>query len=302
MSAFADPIDEVIYHYTSAEGLRGIIENSEIWLTNVSFVNDMTECKALQEEKILFDDNDFTNKLVRDCWKDFVDYSHNDYDTYIASFSRGDESLDQWRGYGNFRIGFEPNNLISPYSNLYSCVYSKDEIKNWILAKEKVKEWEGESLNDEYKWGAAFNLIYAASKKYKNAYFEKEREVRLIAVSHHTWEPYPNSPSMYEKGPPIHYRDHPVFKVPIPYVKFFRDDGEPKDNTDLILSETSKQMKGRKLDEETTKKKGLLPITEILIGPMLHQKEAEIACEILLKDKGYEKVKVKVSVIPYRGF
>ena len=111
MSAFADPIDEVIYHYTSAEGLRGIIENSEIWLTNVSFVNDMTECKALQEEKDLFDDNDFTNKLVRDCWKDFIDYSHNDYDTYIASFSRGDESLDQWRGYGNFRIGFEANNL-----------------------------------------------------------------------------------------------------------------------------------------------------------------------------------------------
>ena len=61
-------------------------------------------------------------------------------------------------------------------------------------------------------------------------------------------------------------------------------------------------MKERKLNEEKIKKKSLLPITEIFIGPMLHQKEAEIACRILLKDKGYEKVKVNVSDIPYRGF
>lgn len=303
MSAFADPVDEVIYHYTSAEGLRGIIENSEIWLTNVAFTNDTTECKALQEEKDLFIDSDFTNNLVRDSWRDFVHNSGNDYDTYITSFSRGEESLEQWRGYGNFRIGFEANKLISPCSNLYLCVYNKKDIKKWILEKEKAKEWEGDSLDDDYKRGAAFNLIYAASRKHKNVHFEKEREVRLIAVSHHTWEPYPNSPSMYKKDPPIHYRDHPVYKMPIPYVKFIIDDGEPQDNTQLIiLSETSKQMKERKLDEEKTKKKGLLPITEILIGPMLHQKEAEIACKILLKDKGYENVKVNISKIPYRGF
>lgn len=35
MEAIADLIDGVIYHYASAEGLREIIENSEIWLTNV---------------------------------------------------------------------------------------------------------------------------------------------------------------------------------------------------------------------------------------------------------------------------
>ena len=231
MSAFADPVDEAIYHYTSAEGLRGIIENSEIWLTNVAFVNDTTECKALKKEIDLFIDSDFTNNIVRDRWKEFIDDPDSNYDTYISSFSRGKESLEQWRSYGNFRIGFEANKLISLYSNLYQCVYRNEEIKKWILEKEKAKEWDGDSLDDGSKWFAAFNLIYAASRKYKNVHFEKEREVRLIAVSHHTWDPYHNSPSMYKKDPPIHYRDHPVYKMPIPYVKFFIDDGKPQDDT-----------------------------------------------------------------------
>lgn len=59
MAAFADPIDDVIYHYTTDEGLRGIIENSELWLTNTAFVNDTTECKALQQEKDVFTESDF---------------------------------------------------------------------------------------------------------------------------------------------------------------------------------------------------------------------------------------------------
>lgn len=299
MSAFADSVDEVIYHHTSAEGLRGIIENSEIWLTNVGFVNDTTECKVLQEEKNLFKDKDFTNSFVRENWKSFVRNSYNDYDAYIASFSRGKESLEQWRAYGNYRIGFKANKIIGPRSNLYSCVYSKKEIKEWILEKEKVKEWGGKSLNDEYKRGAASNLIYAASKKYKNIHFKNEREVRLILISHHTWEPYPNSPTMYKDDPPIHYRDHTAYKTPIPYVKFIIDDDEAQ----LIrISEKEREMKQRKLNEEKTRGRSLLPIEEILIGPMLHQEEAKIACKILLSDKGYKNVKVNVSNIPYRGF
>lgn len=299
MSALADSVDEVIYHYTSAEGLRGIIENSEIWLTNVAFVNDTTECKALQEEKNLFKDKDVTNDFVRESWKRFVRNPYNNYDTYIVSFSRGEESLEQWRAYGNFRIGFKANKLISPHSNLYPCVYSKKEIKKWILEKEKLKEWGGKSLNDEYKRAAASNLIYAASKKYKNIYFEKESEVRLISISHHTWEHYPNSPSMYKDDPPIHYRNHPAYKTPVPYVKFVIDDGEAQP---IIVSGKAKEIKQRKLNEEKTRERGLLPIEEILIGPMLHQEEARIACKILLSDKSYEKVKVNVSDIPYRGF
>ena len=225
-SAIADQVDDVIYHYTSAEGLRGIIANSEIWLSNVSFVNDTTECTALQEESDLFDDYKFTNSFVRDQWESFVRSPDNIHNIYIASFSRGEESLEQYRAYGNYRIGFKANKLISRGYYLYQCVYNKEEIKKWIIEKEKMNEWEGEYLNDQYKRGAASILIFAASKKYKNKYYKQEREVRLISVSNHSWGIYTNSSSMFEKEPPIHFRDHSAYKVPVPYVKFIIKDNE----------------------------------------------------------------------------
>jgi len=44
----------------------------------------------------------------------------------------------------------------------------------------------------------------------------------------------------------------------------------------------------------------LQQITEVLIGPMRHQKEAKLTCEILLRDQGYANVKVNISNMPYR--
>jgi len=301
IKAFADPCRGPIYHYTSAEGLRGIIENSEIWLTNVAFVNDRTECRALKEERNLFIDSEFVNKYVRDTWNSFICNPYNDKDTYIASFSRGKESLEQWRAYGDFRIGFGANKLFTHSFNLYQCVYNRKEIKNWILKKSNVKEWNGDSLNDQFKRGAAFQLIYAASRKFKNYHFNKEKEVRAIAVSHHTWEPYPNSPSMFANDPPIYYRDHSTYKIPVPYVKLFiTDNEEQKERQHDTTKETSRQMKERKLNQERSMTRYLLPILEVLIGPMIHREDAKVACEILLKDKGYKNVKVNVSDIPLR--
>jgi len=35
--------DTVLYHYTSAEGLKGIIENNELWATSAYYLNDSAE-------------------------------------------------------------------------------------------------------------------------------------------------------------------------------------------------------------------------------------------------------------------
>jgi hypothetical protein len=55
------------------------------------------------------------------------------------------------------------------------------------------------------------------------------------------------------------------------------------------------------LKEEGKKERKLLPITEVIVGPMAHQKEARAAYEILLAERGYKSVGVSVSSIPYRG-
>ena len=301
--AFADRCKGTIYHYTSAKGLRGIVENSEIWLTNTEFVNDTTECKALQKEVTLFSEGQLTNKYVKEAWKRFIEYPDRDNCYYIASFSKVINSLGQFRAYGNYCIGFEAKKLVKRRFNLYQCAYDKHEIREWILRKEKVDKWRGNCLDGQANRMAAGSLLFVASRKYKNLHYKEEQEIRLIGTSYHTWEPYPESPGMFEKDPPIHFRDHAVFKTPIPYVKVFIEKKELEENRkEERARETARQMKERKLKEEKNKRRDLLPIREILIGPMPHQAEAKIACEILLCEKGYEEVKVRLSDIPYRGF
>ena len=134
--------------------------------------------------------------------------------------------------------------------------------------------------------------------KYKNNHFKSEEEVRLITTSSHHWS-YDNSPEMYEDDLPIHCRRHPVYGFPVPFVKFFIEQDNKNDIT--RAKEKEMEMKARKLKEEGIKGKKLLPITEVLVGPMAYQKEAKAACEILLAERGYKSVKVRESNIPYRG-
>jgi hypothetical protein len=293
-------LDETVYHYTSAEGLRGIVTSGEIWLTNAAFVNDTTECRLFWEVAApVLRRKPLSNPYVQELL-DRGRHPKNDA-YYIASFSRQANSLQQYRAYGSFCIGFDPCRMSSAGINLYECVYTEQAVKEWIQAKSRVSQWD--ECSDAVKGIAAYHLLFAAEMKYKSGHYSNEREVRTVSLSHHTWE-YPNSPSMYEDDPPIHFRDHPVYRMPVPYVKSFISSARPIDDSpsrEHSRTETASQMKRRKVDEETRTPRDLLPITEVWIGPMARQHEARLASEIVLRDKGYEHVVVKVADVPYRG-
>jgi hypothetical protein len=310
IGALGDDLEGVgtIYHYTSAQGLRGIIQKGELWLTNTAFVNDTTECRALWRLRDLFRKGELTNRFVRERWESRL-HPHagvSDRDDgstlYIASFSEEGSSLDQWRAYGAFCIGFDGTKMVRKGFKLHKCVYTEDDIRDWILQKSSLREWEGNCLGDAEKRVAAGNLLNAASTKYKSDYYRGEKELRVTAVSNHTWEPYADSPAMFERQPPMHFRDHPAYKIPVPYVKFFvPSPGTQTKWYEETQRKTPMQWKRRRLKKEDKADRGLLPITEIVIGPMARREEAELACKIMLKEKGYEDVPVQVPNIPYRG-
>jgi hypothetical protein len=280
--------------------ISGIIDKHEIWMSNTTFMNDTTELKALDNATDILKDNDFTNEAVREHWHKMVDTNDmTEPDYYMASFSRKRDSLEQWRAYGNFCIGFEAGKLaiIRRKIFLYECLYTEDELRKWILAKEGIPEWT--SLPDEQRDNAAYNLVHVAPMKYKNKHFGTEEEIRLVAISHHNWGVYANSPVMYEDDLPIHFRPHPLYGFPLPYLRFFIE--RKSNNRPQGTQETETQMKERKLKEEAAKQRELLPITEVIVGPMAYQREAKTACEILLSERGYKQVSVRVSDIPYRG-
>lgn len=302
IQAFSEPYRGTVYHYTSADGITGIIDKHEIWMSNTAFMNDTTELNMLQNAKSLFKDSDFVNDAVKHEWQEMLERQwlreKRQTDYYMASFSKQKDSLEQWRAYGNFCIGFDARKLaVRKRVFLYSCLYTENDIRRWVLKKERIDEWKI-LRDDEERRNGAYNLFYVASMKYKNKHFKNEREVRLLASSHHNWL-YNNSPEMYEDDLPIHFRRHPVYGFPVPYVKFFLEN-ERHENT-KTKKETEKEMKERKLREEGTKLRELLPITEVIVGPMAHQTDAKVACQILLSERGYKNVRVTESNIPYRG-
>lgn len=306
LKTFTDHFDstETIYHYTSANGLRGILTNHEIWLTNTAFVNDITECKALKKEKDLFNEENFSNPDVKKAWFDYLNCDKDDDVLYIASFSRAEDFLGQWRAYGSYSIGFETYKLTESNFNLYECVYDKEKIRDWILEKEKADDWGGEYLSEQARRAAAFRLIDAASVKYKDVNYKNEREVRLIAVSNHSWGSYTNSPEMYCEQPAIYFRNHNLLNVPVPYVKFFipKKPKTRKELEDMVKGKSQIETKQIIRNMQLKQEKALLPIGEIQISPMVHQNDAKLACEILLSEKGYKDCTVIPSQIPYRGF
>ena len=301
LQAFSEQYTGIVYHYTSADGIAGIISNHEIWMSNTAFMNDTTELRTLQDERNILKDNDFTNKYMRRAWHDMQKSRSFEPNYYMASFSRVKDMLEQWRAYGSFCIGFDSKKLnLRKGVSLYSCLYRASDISKWILSRDRKKEWGNNSLKEEHKRLLAFSLLYIASMKYKNENFKNEKEVRLITISNHNWF-FENSPEMYQDELPIHVRQHPLYGFPIPYVKFFIEEDSDSRSDMKKVKEKEMEMKVRKLKEESSKGRNLLPITEVIVGPVAYQKEAKAACEILLAERGYKNVKVTVSNIPYRG-
>jgi hypothetical protein len=124
----------IIYHYTTAKGLMGIIKSKHIWASHANYLNDTSERKygetlagdILQEkfmplapghsdkwykneEGSMTAAPEFSSKyaLLFDAYSAITLYPKND--VYVTSFCLKDNLLSQWRAYGNqggYNIGF----------------------------------------------------------------------------------------------------------------------------------------------------------------------------------------------------
>jgi hypothetical protein len=129
---------DLVYHYTTAEGLKGIIENRCIWATNVNFLNDASEyhhgVEIVREEikeyqvkpETLLAEEIEPTALARWLAKSIIagnieqGLKTTDYSiwTFVASFfdssapptedtaNDAGDILEQWRAYGRDSVGF----------------------------------------------------------------------------------------------------------------------------------------------------------------------------------------------------
>jgi len=93
-------------HYTSIQGLIGIVESNELWLSDHRFVNDELEytygkqlaismISEMAHSEIDNEFKEFLGKLLDSIIKP------SNCGIYIGSMSFSPDKLDQWKGYGN---------------------------------------------------------------------------------------------------------------------------------------------------------------------------------------------------------
>jgi len=292
----------ILYHYTDAQGLLGMLKTHRLWATNRRFLNDPTETEyAASLIRSLVNGphtekhfaSSIANKKLRQIvfekvrqgaeqilsW--YVDYDEH----YLACFCENGDLLSQWRGYGSvgggYAAGFVAQDLgLIQYQNeqrpepvLRKVLYDPRQQENLIWKWVKfISDWETfccetpESQKapiDHMGFGwTGFNWFLSQSlRSFKHPAYEEEQEWRVIQVG-----TAPNGTRAVE----------PNFRAGrrgvVEYVE---------------------------LDLPASKER--LPLEVICYGPMLDPKVTDHSLSLLCRSKGYDKVAIKKSIIPFAG-
>ena len=198
---------ELISHYTSLEGFRGIIESKNIWATNVMFLNDNkeyfhafevfdSEFERFKEDiKPSSNDDLFFLAAFRQCM-DNMDLTGSEQH-YVTSFSENLDQLSQWRAYGSIGIIFNRKRLEdslqsneSVLCDTAACRYESSSLEAEFYGRIRdIYNDFQKALLDKGR-EEIFSLVvdlqiylYDIAAFYKDGGFNEESEYRLSCAS-----------------------------------------------------------------------------------------------------------------------
>jgi hypothetical protein len=283
--------DRLLYHYTTQEGIKGIIEKKVLWCTHSQFMNDSSEfkyalrmLKTLIGERIKKERPDSSDRKFLERIDRYTNMKVWTMNVCVGSLSDdGGDSLSQWRAYGSansgFSIGINGTKLAELAEEklfvLARCIY--DETRQNLLLEALIDK----AIEDDRVMTSTppetpplvpptsniIPLLNQYAPLLKHPSFSEEREWRLIS------RPLSCDDDQY---------DHRLGKsMLIPYYKFCLEDKNDK----FILD-------------------------EVVIGPTPHPLESELSIHSLLASRdliGYgplydQSVKTRVSKVPFRNW
>jgi len=214
----------VLYHYTSVEGLKGIIDSRSFRNSDIKYLNDPLELEY--GKKIILDIlgsylNKENGKIIKKIIKrlKYIIGMQETYNTYITCFSEYDNLLSQWdryatKGYGyNIGIHFSSSwhsrthtwyNLdeLSEYKYLPSLrkvAYQIDE-QNGLVEKylDAIIEASRKYLDGANNINVALDAIVSIEAadillefmySFKSLRYSEENEWRLVYMIDRSWKP-----------------------------------------------------------------------------------------------------------------
>jgi hypothetical protein len=280
----------VLYHYTDAKGLQGIVESQRLWASNAAFLNDATE--LVYVDHVIHDVlESLRSEATGVAAKAFIDRgqggtlgSEGFFEVYVACFCTNGDLLSQWRGYppagGGYAVGLRTAMLHFHQQegiHLRRVVYEAAEQRRLVEGVlhpvlEGLESRESSSGGDTALQVVPRCLQLARAHFaefafcFKHPAFREEDEWRLIQVQSRL-DGHPQST--------VHLR--PAETGLVPYVEY-----ELPDRAGVFT--------------------GRLPIKEIVVGPAAHRELAKRAVWMLLEinDYPWTHTPVTASEIPLR--
>lgn len=279
-----------LFHYTDLAGLKGILENHDLWLTHSRFCNDdeeMTHGYSVAKVAIA----ELRNAgVVAGSYLDRIDaFLQEPEGVYICCFCEQDNLLSQWRNYAANGTGVSIqintmwfSQLTGPDCKVGLLRFWKvyyDPLKQRGIVAEAINRFRpGDQQNfgqsDEQLARKAADAIAFFIPTFKNPDFHEENEWRLI----YTPEPAGTATTLV---PEPRFRVGRNMLTPYYGLQDLIKASQPPSPLPVIPT--------------------LLPILRIHIGPSPNKLLNAQSARMLLAQHGYPTETLKISAIPYRG-
>ena len=258
------------FHYTDANAVLSMIQNTELWLTDIRFMNDSEESldgakyviKAISE--LLPENNPDSDRALdrlHEFDEQYVKDGQMDEHAFICSFSRTPDHLVQWRSYGLYAVEFH-DSLEGELKDFYPCFYEghtkKREAAAFVASTRTAIAAEYQRGERDWSFAVMDKMWKLADfvNQFKHQSFKDENEARLIRL-------------MSSHANDINYRVRGDFLVPYLKVKFKLEHIKaihigPMKNQDLaVISMTSfihnLEIRNRPVDEHGDYKIQIIP-------------------------------------------
>jgi hypothetical protein len=201
-------IPDLLYHYTTAQGLLGIVDGRSLWASDVRYMNDSSELtyaagliEAVTRELVSKPEYSAVRAILPG-GIDVADHVRSGLRPFIACFCEEQDLLSQWRGYGAgqaaFSLGLDLGSIVRAgalpsKTYLRQVVYEEEEqralltvaLELWLGMSLKNLETRGLEPSDLFPYPAIWALQETLAEyclSFKHPTFAEEREWRLIKL------------------------------------------------------------------------------------------------------------------------
>lgn len=202
----ATKLPEQLFHFTTAEGLIGIMQDGHVRASYAASLNDPSETRhaLVVAEELLAKHvtKAQRQRVLANLLQPENSASIGHIFPYVISFCGRIDSAFHWLHYGRsgrgFAISLEPEQVKAPKFDLVPIIYRRSEQERFLeelitavegateMARPIVESVLGTEL-DHMAATICTNVIRAAAARMKHASFEAEDEWRLITVDHVAW-------------------------------------------------------------------------------------------------------------------